>query len=159
MENLKNEWDIWFHSINDNNWDKSSYKKIYTINNLFDFQYIKTNFQQDHYQNGMFFCMKENIFPNWEDPDNRNGGCLSFKIPSTEIIKEWSDLLLTIISEKLVSLEYSDEINGISISPKKEFNIIKIWFKNSTFDYKKEIEEYSLITFNNALYKKHEISH
>jgi hypothetical protein len=156
---LDNKWDLWFHSITDNKWGKSSYKKIFTIDSLFDYKYILDIFKQDHYQNGMFFCMKENIFPNWEDPDNRNGGCLSFKIPSTEIIKEWSDLLLTIISEKLVSLEYSDEINGISISPKKEFNIIKIWFKNSTFDYKKEIEEYSLITFNNALYKKHEISH
>jgi hypothetical protein len=155
---LNNKWDLWFHSITDNKWDKSSYKKIFTIDSLFDYKYILDNFEQDHYQNGMFFCMKENIFPNWEDPDNRNGGCLSFKIPSTEIIKEWSDLLLTVISENLVSLEISDEINGISISPKKEFNIIKIWFKNSKFDYKKEIEEYSLITFNNSLYKKHEIS-
>lgn len=155
---LNNNWDLWFHSITDNKWGKSSYKKIFTIDSLFDYKYILDNFEQDHYQNGMFFCMKENIFPNWEDPDNRNGGCLSFKIPSTEIIKEWRDLLLTVISENLVSLENSDEINGISISPKKEFNIIKIWFKNTNFDYKKEIEEYSLITFNNALYKKHEFS-
>ena len=38
--------------------------------------------------------MKENIFPNWEDPDNRNGSCLSFKVFSKDIMKEWNTLLL-----------------------------------------------------------------
>ena len=56
--------------------------KIHEINNLYDYQYIHDIFKQDHYQNGMFFCMKEGIFPNWEDPDNRSGGCLSFKVTS-----------------------------------------------------------------------------
>ena len=103
MNNLKNNWDLWYHSINDNNWTKNSYKKIYSINSLLDYNYIKNTFQQDHYQNGMFFCMKEDIFPNWEDPDNRNGGCLSFKIPSVKIIQEWNDLLLKCINEIILS--------------------------------------------------------
>ena len=103
--------------------------------------------------------MKKGIFPNWEDPDNRNGGCLSFKIPSTNIIKEWNTLLLKCIKGGIVNPEYLDEINGISISPKKEFNIIKIWLKNHTFEYAKNFqeEEGSLMTIQNSLYKKHEI--
>ena len=128
MNVLKNNWDIWYHSIKENNWTKDSYKKISSIKTLCDYNYIKNTFQQDHYQNGMFFCMKENIFPNWEDPDNRNGGCLSFKVPSIKIIDEWNNLLLECINELILS-DNNDEINGISISPKKEFNIIKIWFK------------------------------
>lgn len=159
MENLKNEWDVWFHSINDNNWDKSSYKKIYNINTLFDFQYIKTNFQQDHYQNGMFFCMKKDIFPNWEDPDNRNGGCLSFKVSSSNIIDEWEKLLLKCITGNILTDNNETEINGISISPKKEFNIIKIWFRNSSFKYNDFFieDDNSLINLNNSLYKKHDV--
>ena len=52
-----------------------------------------------------------------------------------------------------------DEINGISISPKKEFNIIKIWIKNDGFDYKKELKNISEnVCLDNTLYKKHEIS-
>ena len=103
--------------------------------------------------------MKEDIFPNWEDPDNRNGGCLSFKIPSTNIISGWEELLLKCFTEKIISPEHADEINGISISPKKEFNIIKIWFKNSTFEYQKHFpsEEGTLINLQNTLYKKHDI--
>ena len=78
-------------------------------------QYLSEVFQQDHYQNGMFFCMKEGIFPNWEDPDNRPGGCLSFKVTSIKIIQEWSDLLLKCITDNILN-QKNDEINGISIS-------------------------------------------
>ena len=31
MNNLKNKWIIWYHSINDNNWKKNSYKKIFVM--------------------------------------------------------------------------------------------------------------------------------
>ena len=158
MDQFKDNWDLWYHSINDNNWTKGSYQKIHQIKSLMDYKYVTDTFQQDHYQNGMFFCMKEDIFPNWEDPDNRNGGCLSFKIQSTKIINGWEEILLKCFTEKILAPEYSDEINGISISPKKEFNIIKIWFKNSTFEYQKHFseEENSLINLQNTLYKKHE---
>ena len=106
----------------------------------------------------MFFCMKNDIFPNWEDPDNRNGGCLSFKIQSIKIIEEWNDLLLKCITNNIFLTEdFYEEVNGISISPKKEFNIIKIWFKNSKFDYESVFKHYenSLIDLKNSLYKKH----
>ena len=158
MEGINDKWDIWYHSITDNNWSKDSYKKIFTIENLLDYKYITDTYQQNHYQNGMFFCMKEDIFPNWEDPDNRNGGCLSFKIPSVKIIEEWNDLLLKCIKE-LTLKDNNDEINGISISPKKEFNIIKIWFKNHGFKYEDifNLESDSHISLDKSLYKKHDI--
>ena len=31
----QDKWDVWFHSITDNNWGKTSYKKLMTVNNLF----------------------------------------------------------------------------------------------------------------------------
>ena len=158
MTDLQTDWVIWYHSITDNNWNKNSYKKVYTIQNLYDYQYLFEVFQQDHYQNGMFFCMKEGIFPNWEDPDNRPGGCLSFKVTSVKILQEWSDLLLKCITNNILN-EKNDEINGISISPKKEFNIIKIWFKDYQFDYQKYFieEKESLLSLKNSIFKKHDI--
>jgi hypothetical protein len=154
---LNNKWWFWYHSINDNKWTKESYKKIYECQNIYDYHYMTETFKQEHYQNGMFFIMKEDIFPNWEDPYNRNGGCISFKIPSKDIINEWNNLLLMTITENLFKTH--DEINGISISPKKEFNIIKIWIKNDGFDYKKELKNISEnVCLDNTLYKKHEIS-
>tara|TARA_B100000686_G_C16805214_1_gene989489 strand:+ start:3487 stop:3960 length:474 start_codon:yes stop_codon:yes gene_type:complete len=151
-----NKWGLWYHSINDTDWGQKSYNSIYTIHNLFDYQYIIDIFKQDHYQNGMFFLMREDIFPNWEDPENRNGGCLSFKIPSDRIVKEWNDLFLKCITENIL-IDHNKEVNGISISPKKEFNIIKIWFREHTFDYSKAFhnDTNSYIKIENALYKKH----
>ena len=152
---LRNEWDLWFHSINDNSWTKNSYKKIYTIKSLMDYQYISETFHQEHYQNGMFFLMKKNIFPNWEDPLNRDGGCLSFKVPSNNILNEWNSLFLNCIIESIFE---SDEVNGVSISPKKEFNIIKLWIKNDEFNHKDKFKNISeFLNLDNLLYKKHDI--
>ena len=62
-----------------------------------------------------------------------------------------------LISENLVNEKNDyDNINGISIAPKKEFNIIKIWLKDDSIDYKnylKELKPYFI--FNESLYKKH----
>ena len=40
MNQIKEEWILWYHSINDNNWNKNSYQKIHEIKDLYDYQYI-----------------------------------------------------------------------------------------------------------------------
>ena len=152
---LKNEWKLWFPSINDNNWNKSSYKQLFSLKDLFDTNLMMNIFKQNHYQNGMFFLMKNDVFPNWEDPSNRMGGCLSFKISSKNVISEWRDLFLKCNLECILKGE-NNKINGLSISPKKEFNILKIWFSEN-IDYKNLFieKENSELTLSNSLYKKH----
>ena len=154
---LNTNWCLWYHSINDTNWKNNSYKNIYDIKNVLDIKFLNDTIHKIHLQNSMFFLMREGIFPNWEDPDNRSGGCLSFKVTSIKVMDEWIELLLRCITDNILN-EKNEEINGISISPKKEFNIIKIWLRNHGFDYKKHltIEEPSLINIENSLYKKHE---
>jgi len=154
---IENEWELWFHSIKDTKWDKQSYRKIYTIKNYLDFSILDNIFKQNHYQNGMFFIMKSGIFPNWEDPENRLGGCLSFKIISTNVINCWNDILLKCISGNIMK-ESNNKINGLSISPKKEFNIIKVWFSDKEINYKEKFIEYSDLNINNSLYKAHSIN-
>ena len=100
--------------------------------------------------------MKRGIFPNWEDPDNRSGGCLSFKISSEKVIDCWNYILLKCIEEKIMN-NYNDKINGLSISPKKEFNIIKIWFSEKNIDYTNNFIKYSELNIDNSLYKEHSI--
>jgi hypothetical protein len=149
---LENNWCLWYHSIKDNNWDKKSYQKLLIFRNLFDYKLITDSFEQNYYQNGMFFFMKNDIFPNWEDPNNRLGGCLSFKIPSKDIIETWEFLLLNIINESFFS-DDNHIINGISISPKKEFNIIKIWLKDKKYDYHKCFKVNKFLSLEHSLYK------
>ena len=149
---LKNNWSLWYHSIKDNNWDKKSYKKLLIFRNFFDYRLIVDSFEQNYYQNGMFFVMKDDIFPNWEDPKNRLGGCLSFKISSDNIIDSWNYLLLNILNSSFLK-ENNDMINGISIAPKKEFNIIKIWLKEKKYKYSDDFLENKYFKLENSLYK------
>ena len=154
---IKSTWKLWYHSITDNNWTKKSYNKLFDIRDLCDYKLISDTFKQNHYQNGMFFLMRNDIFPNWEDPLNRLGGCLSFKVPSNKIIEDWDQLVLRCITENILSQE-NDVINGISISPKKEFNIIKIWFNKDPFNYKDIFNTFGeYIKLENSIYKKHDI--
>jgi hypothetical protein len=163
MSNYKinSHWGVWYHSINDSRWTRESYKKIMVVKNLLDYYFLKTNFEKKTLQNGMFFIMRGDILPTWEDPDNRLGGCLSFKIYSNDILNAWNKLFLNLICEDIALDEKKyDEITGLSISPKKEFNIIKIWLKNDKIDYKKIIKEIEpFFKIDSALYRKHELEY
>jgi len=134
---LNNKWILWAHSISDNSWSTKSYKQIYEINNIYDWKILNEYIKQIYLQNVMLFIMKDNIFPTWEHPDNRAGCCVSYRIPQTNIIQDWNILVENIILNKIDI----DNINGLSISPKKEFNIIKIWFKTNLNEYNLDLNK------------------
>jgi hypothetical protein len=156
---LTNKWVLWFHSLNNPNWDNKSYIKVIEIKTLLDYKLLEDVLRINHLQNGMFFLMKNDIFPTWEDPKNRLGGCISFKYDNN-ILKEWLKTLLLCVTNNLFKKNNIDEINGISIAPKKEFNIVKMWIKDDTKDHKKLVREYEpFIKLDKCIYKKHELSY
>ena len=154
---LKNKWVLWYHSLKNKSWDNKSYVKVIEIKSLLDYKLLEDIMRINHLQNGMFFLMKNDIFPTWEDPKNRMGGCISFKYDNN-ILNEWLKILLLCITEELS--DYNKEINGLSISPKKEFNILKIWIKDDSKDYKTLVKEYEpFMKLDKCMYKKHELSY
>ena len=82
---------------------------------------------------------KEDIKPLWEDENNKNGGRFSIKLKQGYTTIIWEEMIFTLIGG-ILPKEVKDEINGIVVTSKKEFNTLQIWFK--TFDSKitKEIE-------------------
>lgn len=155
--NLKNKWVLWYHSLKNKSWDNKSYIKVIEIKSLYDYKLLEEIMRINHLQNGMFFLMKNDIFPTWEDPKNRMGGCISFKYDNN-ILNEWLKILLVCITDDLS--EYNNEINGLSISPKKEFNIIKVWIKDDKKDYRILIKEYEpFMKLDKCIYKKHDLSY
>ena len=156
---LKNKWTLWYHSINNKEWTNDSYVKVIELRTLLDYKLLENIFRINHLQNGMFFIMKNNIFPTWEDPNNRLGGCISFKYDNN-ILKEFLKLLLLCITNNLSTKENINEINGLSIAPKKEFNIVKIWTKNYDKNYNEIVKEYEpFVKYDKCIYKKHELSY
>ena len=157
--NLKSKWVLWYHSLKNTNWDNKSYIKVIELKTLLDYKLLEEILRINHLQNGMFFLMKGAIFPTWEDPNNRMGGCVSLKYDNN-ILKEFLRIILLCITGNLSTDGNLNEINGISISPKKEFNITKIWLKDDSKDYKKIVKEYGpLIKLEKSIYKKHELSY
>ena len=66
----------------------------------------------------------------------------------------WKLLLQNILCENIhKNIEKYDNINGISISPKKEFNIIKIWLKEKKYNYSDDFLKNKYFKLENSLYK------
>lgn len=150
---LNNKWIIWSHGLNDSNWENNSYKKIFEINNLLDLKIINDTIDEDFFIHNMIFIMKDNIFPTWEDKNNINGCSGSFKVTNPIIWKDTMNELTTL--NILKSLSKIDEVNGISISSKKKFYILKVWFKNNIKDISPIIKDiHPLISKRNCRLKK-----
>lgn len=151
----ENTWTLWFHSVRDNNWTKDSYKKIYTISNLGDYEILKDIIKKLHLQNCMLFLMKDDILPIWEDPENINGSSVSFKISGEDVVNDWNNIILNVITNDIY-IKKINNINGLSISPKKEFNIVKLWTKNKIKSYKEYYREYNKnLSEKNVIIKPH----
>ena len=122
---LHTSWVLWFHSLDDTNWTKDTYTKIAEINSVEEFLGVYQDF--DTFGKGMFFLMRKDIFPQWEDESNIKGGYWSYKIGKSVGEKAWFELSCACIGECLTKKpEDMFNINGISYSPKINNVIIKI---------------------------------
>ena len=127
---LHTSWVLWFHSLDDTNWTKDTYTKIAEINSVEEFLGVYQDF--DTFGKGMFFLMRKDIFPQWEDESNIKGGYWSYKIGKTVAEKAWFELSCACIGECLTKKpEDMFNINGISYSPKINNVIIKILNRHS----------------------------
>ena len=128
--NFDNQWNIWYHNIKED-WSINGYNKLYNIQNIRDYWKLYNNWERlGGINNKHFFIMKNDITPIWEDPNNKHGGCWSFKVNEGVAQELWDDLSLQLVTENLSSIK--DDIVGLSACLKKNnFSVIKIWNKNS----------------------------
>jgi hypothetical protein len=138
---LQDEWNIWYHHEKDN-WKLSGYKQIYKMNTVQNFWKFYNNWDKvGGVSSKHFFVMKNNITPMWEDQENINGGCWSFKIQEDMSEELWEDLSVYLVNNILCP-SISNEVVGISLCLKKNNNtVVKIWNKNSKHNSLKLINE------------------
>lgn len=138
---LKYKWILWFHKVNNNNWNLDSFSKIFEINYYHDILFILKEI--DNITSGMFFLMKDGILPIFEDINNINGGYWSFRITKKDSYDYWEKIIYHLcIDNIMINEEYNSYINGFSVSPKINNCIFKIWNSN-----------YELIKINDCLRK------
>jgi hypothetical protein len=94
----------------------------------------------------------------WEDAQNRNGGCFSYKVANKEVNSAWKQLSYVTVGETIsTNMNVIPIVNGITISPKKNFCIIKIWFSNCKNQNPALItSEIPGITSQGVLFNKHD---
>ena len=142
---LPRKWCLWYHSDKDN-WKISGFKNIYAIQDVQSYWQLYNNWDkingvtQKHY-----FLMQDKTTPLWEDVENKNGGCWSFKIHENQAQELWNDLSSYLVTEQLST--NNNELTGISICLKKNNScVIKVWNKNS--------KKNSLMLLNENILKK-----
>jgi len=155
---LNDKWKLYYHLPQDKNWDVSSYSVIMkNIDTAEKVIALNDHIHDNVIKNCMLFVMREGITPMWEDPRNRNGGCFSYKIANKMVPDVWKQLFYLITGETLTNKpSYSKHMNGITVSPKKNFCIIKIWLDISTLQDPDIITHIPNLQKQGCLFKKHE---
>ena len=152
---LYNNWTMWAHLPHDTDWSLSSYKNIITLETIEEALAFFEGFPEVMTKNCMLFLMRNGIQPIWEDEKNKKGGCFSYKINNRSVAYSWKNLSYVLLGETLTTPELSKHINGITISPKKNFCIIKIWFDNCNYNNPDIITEIDGLSKHGCLFKKH----
>jgi len=125
---LSDNWTLWAHLPHNTDWSIKSYIPIYTFTTVEETIGITETLPPILVENCMLFIMKEGIKPIWEDPKNRNGGCFSYKVSNKNVYKVWKDLTYVMVGSSISKQStFVNCVTGITISPKKNFCIIKIW--------------------------------
>ena len=158
IHNLIDKWNLYYHLPHDKSWELVSYHII--MNNIDTAEKIillNEEISETIIKNCMLFAMRTGITPMWEDPRNRNGGCFSFKVINKQVYGVWKTLFYSMCGETLcVKPEHNKLINGITISPKKNFCIIKIWLMNCSVQDPNIIIPILNLSKQGCLFKKHE---
>ena len=142
---LHNTWTLYFHDFMDTNWNRESYEKLVSFRTVREFWTV-LNIAKELLSMGMFFFMRDDIFPKWDDNDNKDMSYLSMKILKTNTGEFMEEILVMMLGSALFKdRRHCDMINGISISPKKNFCICKIWI-DSTEERFKSIELFDIPT-------------
>jgi translation initiation factor 4E len=142
---LENSFSFWYRISDDiaqyqapkQALDKKIYetqvKKIHEFDTVEEFWGIFQHLRKpDSCKPGIEFMMfKEPIKPMWEDENNKNGGKISIKLRKEYTTIIWEEMIFALIGG-ILPKEMKDEINGIVVTSRKEFNTLQIWFK--TFD-------------------------
>ena len=150
---LNDTWVLWFHDMKNPDWTLNGYQQLFTFNTVEDFWRLYNNVTD--LTNGMYYLMRKDIPPIWDDPKNINGGAWTFKVDKRDLNKVWEDLSCYCVGETIC--EHPETIVGVSISPKIRNATVRVWttntdqsvnhFKNLTKDTQ---TSNTIINFNEA---------
>jgi hypothetical protein len=123
-------WTLYFHSPEETKWTLNTFVNIGTIKNWRDLCVIIDTLHTESFAEGMFFLMKDPYPPLWESHMNIYGGCYSMRCHNKEAADIYINGMIACMLGQMCNNE-GNTVNGITISPKRGFNIIKVWNTHS----------------------------
>jgi len=118
---LDEVWTVRFHDPEDPDWTTPSYVRLADVASAGDFAELCLALR-GKVAAGMFFMMREHVFPCWDDRANLEGGCVCIKLPKAQAQGFWEALCARALTEEL-----GEGVNGVSVSPKSVYSIAKVW--------------------------------
>ena len=154
---LNTKWSLYYHLPNDKNWTLSSYKPIIeNIDSVEQLIAVNEGLTDNIVKHCMLFVMRVGITPMWEDKKNRNGGCFSYKVVNKSVSIVWRELMYLLCGNSLtIDKKHMDFVNGITISPKRGFCIVKIWLTDCSLQDPSVIVPIPLLSKMGCLFKSH----
>jgi hypothetical protein len=154
---LDGKWDMYYHLPHNSNWDLGSYKRIFqNISKMEEVIALNDIIPEAIVKSCMLFVMRAGITPLWEDPQNRNGGCFSFKISNKNVVEVWKNVFYCLAGDTLFkNVAHTKNINGITISPKKNFCILKIWLADCSLQNPDIITDIAGLMKGGCIFKQH----
>lgn len=153
---LQNNWTLWGHLPHNPDWKMTGYIRIATFSTIEETIAVTECLTPAFVENCMLFLMKNDIEPRWEDKQNADGGYFSFVVPGKNVYKSWKEFVYRLVGETLTkNAAFSKCITGITISPKKNFSIVKIWTTTCGYKNPSLIEPVYGIQIHTGIFKKH----
>ena len=132
------KWVLWYHDPNDSDYSLTGYIRIAEVTSIDEFWSLVDTIQRDAWESGMFFFMREGYRPLWDAPENDRGGAWSKKVDANDTYNVFIDCMVHCIANSFLT-KNKDTLVGVTLSPKGQFHIIKIWNTNSTMSDRRTI--------------------
>lgn len=123
-------WTLYFHSPGEKRWSIDTFHTLGSVETWQDFWSMVSSLEEAKWGRGMFFWMRGNIPPLWENSQNIKGGSYSICISEHDSIEVF--YRYTIACMFGFATTSDDTIQGITLSPKKGFHVIKLWNKEAS---------------------------
>ena len=142
MESFTCPWTLWYHEADCQDYSLESYMQVGEVGTPAEFWSMVDAIPKEAYENGMFFFMKKGVRPTWDSPENERGGAWSKKIDASYTHETFVDMMVHGVLGKLLQT-HKETLQGITLSPKGSFHILKIWNSASNLNDRKFITQSS----------------
>jgi hypothetical protein len=117
---------LWYHDPENKDYSLESYVKIADMTTPQQFWTVIDSIPREAWEAGMFFFMRRGFNPLWDAPENENGGSWSKKLEAAEVYDTFVDMMIQCVAGELLN-QRGETLAGITMSPKGQFSILKIW--------------------------------